>query len=450
MEQELTPCAQAIRKVIYDFITDKFKEKTESLSQTDSIFIAEQAKHLPAVWLEDTVKKVSGIQVVTHPFRMTNSQVNIKNASSFYCEPTTLPQHDFLASHVLKKRFSEDLTGNAAYFPSYTFLQFTYDDKSLLQYAVEEDIDFIAALHNDLSIAKKWASDIKNIFNPRTAQPASHVSGKQVLWLVGDDPYADEDYLLLAPLHASSLAYELHQKINFDRFTDESKEIRKATYENKKHDGVARDYRNLAVLKIGGSNSQNASLLNSRMGGLPYLLASLPPSWQPTKNRPPFNVQSVFSIFEKRRDTTFWTDDLKEFLASNPPANVQTCKKVERLVNGLLDELYIFAAVYQELPAGWSADEQCDLSLAQRYWLDPARAFQDVDFADAWLNSEWAVAVEQDFARWLNQQLGKKISQLGDIEYRRLAKAMHKDSHWRSFISDGLKRMQKDLVRSEN
>ncbi len=60
-------------------------------------------------------------------------------------------------------------------------------------------------------------------------------------------------------------------------------------------------------------------------------------------------------------------------------------KKVARLVNGLLDELYIFADAYQQLPAGWSADELCDLPQVQRFWLDPARALEDDTFAEAWL-----------------------------------------------------------------
>ena len=179
-EEKLSSRAKAIRKAIYGFIEERLKEKTENSQVDDPKYITEQAKHVPTVWLEDTVKKILEIQIVTHPFRMTNSKVNIKDASSFYCEPSSLPKHDFLASHSLKNDFTEDLTGNAAAFPAYTFLQLKHEGKSLLQYAVEEDVDFIAALHNDVAIAKKWALDIKHIFKPRT-QPASHVSGKQVL-----------------------------------------------------------------------------------------------------------------------------------------------------------------------------------------------------------------------------------------------------------------------------
>lgn len=75
---------------------------------------------------------------------------------------------------------------------------------------------------------------------------------------------------------------------------------------------------------------------------------------------------------------------------------------------------------------------------------------QDADFAEAWLTTEWDKIVEEDFARWLNTQLKNKISQLGDVEFRRWAAEMRKDSQWQSFISDSLKLTQASLVRSES
>ncbi len=106
--------------------------------------------------------------------------------------------------------------------------------------------------------------------------------------------------------------------------------------------------------------------------------------------------------------------------------------------------MYIFADAYQQLPAGWSADELCDLPQVQRFWLDPARALEDDTFAEAWLNTAWDEVIEQEFARWLNRQLGgHQVGQLGDVEFRRWAREMRKDSHWQKIVSDGLKHLQK-------
>lgn len=445
----LSSRAKAIRQLICEYIDAQLQEKVKGLEAGTDAYIKQQEKYQPSNWLPEIIKRIAGIQVVTHPFRMTNSQVNIRHASSFYCHPDELVEHNCVTSHVLRNGYLDDLTGNAAAFPAYTFLQLEHEGQTLLQMAVNKDQDLVSALHEDKELAAQWAKEISEIYLPRTEGVASHTSGKQLFWSNGEDPYDNNNYILLAPLYSSSLSYELYQKINHDRYSEEAVKAREAARENKRHDGVARDYRNLAVLKLGGSNTQNVSRLNNLMGGQNYLLSSLPPSWKTSGNRPPFKVQSVFSIFEKRRDTKDWLNELQRFLTANPPANVKTRNKIDRLVNGLLDELYIFASTIQELPAGWSTDELCDLPSTQRYWLDPARALEDEDFAEAWLNSDWDEVVEHDFARWLNHQLGSKVSYLGDVEFRRWAREMRKDSYWQRFISDSLKSLQKQHVGSE-
>lgn len=449
-EEKLSSRAKEIRQVILSYIENRLNTKIEKLQLDDPKYQVEQDKHIPSVWLASAVERASQIQVVTHPLKATYPHAHIKETTSLYCVPKTLPQHGLVATQTLGEIFTDDVTGNAAALDIYGLLQLQVENKTLLELCLSEDKDMQAALHNDLQIGATWLATLADVTQPKMQGIASHNFAKQLFWLAGDDPYNNQDYLLLAPLYSSTLAHEVYEQIDFDRFSPESKEIRDAVRANKQHDGIARSYPQLAIQVIGGSNPQGISSLSSKRRGVNYLLASLPPSWKPTKTRPPLKVSSIFSVFEKRRDTAVWVRELKDFLASNPPANVQTRTKVDWLVNGLLDELTIFAAVYQALPASWSADEQCNLALAQRYWLDPARALQDADFAEAWLTSEWAEQVEQDFARWLNLQLGKRINQLGDVEFRRWAKEMRNDSHWESFISDGLKSLQKKLARSES
>ncbi|GLR63781.1 type I-F CRISPR-associated protein Csy1 [Marinospirillum insulare] len=449
-EEKLSSRAKAIRKAMHDFIADRLSARIEKLAIDDPKYQALQDSHLPDVWLASAIDRSPQIQVVTHPLKATYPHAHITKTTSLYCQPKDLPQHNLVATQALKENFTDDVTGNAGALDIYALLQIVFEGKTLLKLCLAEDKDMQAALHDDPETGKTWLAALADVTQPKMQGVASHNFAKQLFWFAGDDPYNNQDYLLLAPLYSSTLAHKVYEQIDFDRFTPESKEIRDAVRANKQHDGIARSYPQLAVQVIGGANPQGISSLSSKRRGVNYLLASLPPSWKPTKNRPPFKVPSIFTVFEKRRDTAAWVNELKEFLASSPPSNVQTRKKVDWLVNGLLDELTIYAAVYQELPAGWSVDEQCHLPLAQRCWLDPARALHDADFAAAWLNSEWAEQVEQDFARWLNQQLGKKVSQLGDIEFRRWAKEMQTNSHWESFITDDLKQLQKTAARSDS
>lgn len=447
---ELSSRAKEIRKVVFSYIESRLSTKIKKLQLDDLKYQAEQDKHVPATWLENAVNRVGSIQVVTHPLKATYPHAHIKKTTSLYCQPKDLPQHNLVATQVLGEIFADDVTGDAAALSVYALLQLEVGGKTLLELCLSEDEDMQAALHDDPQTGKAWLVALADVTQSKMQGVASHNFAKQLFWLAGDDPYTNEDYLLLAPLYSSTLAHKVYEIIDFDRFSEESKEIRDAVRSNKQQEGVARSYPNLAIQVIGGSNPQGISSLSSKRRGVNYLLASLPPSWKSSNQRPPLKVASIFSIFEKRRDTQVWVHDLQTFLTTDPPANIKTRNKVDHLVNSLLDELSIFAAAYQDLPAGWSADELCDLSKAQVYWLDPGRALQDADFAEAWLTTEWDKVVEEDFARWLNRQLKNKISQLGDVEFRRWAGEMRKDSQWQSFISDSFKLTQASLVRSES
>lgn len=445
----LTNRAKAIREAVYGFIENRLNTKIEKLKPDDPRYQTEQEKHIPEVWLASAIERSSQIQVVTHPLKATYPHAHIRQTTSLYCRPKDLPQHDLVATQVLGESFTDDVTGNAAALDVYALLQQEFDGKTLLDLCLSKDKDMQAALHDDSEVAKEWLSALADVTQPKMHGVASHSFAKQLFWLAGADPYVNEDYVLLAPLYSSTLAHKIYEVIDFNRFSPESKDIRDAVRNKKQHDGVAHSYPNLAIQVIGGANPQGISSLSSKRRGVNYLLPSLPPNWKASGNRPPFKVSSVFSLFEKRHDTKAWLSELQKFLTANPPANIQTRNKIDCLVNGLLDELYIFASAFQELPPGWSTDELCDLSSAQRYWLDPARALEDKEFAEAWLSTDWDEAVEHDFARWLNHQLGSKVSHLGDVEFRRWAREMRKDSHWQRFISDSLKALQKKHIGSK-
>lgn len=450
MSKSLSPRGHDLRRLIHDFIANRLHVKLEKLEPEDPKYQAEQEKHAPDTWLASAVVRASQIQVVTHPLKASYPHAHIKETTSLYCRPSDLPQQALVNTAVLGDDFIDDVTGNAAALDIYALLQLQHQDKSLLELCLANDADLQAALHPDPDVAAQWLAALAEVTQPKMQGVASHTFAKQLYWLTDVDPYANGNYLLLAPLYSSSLAHKVYEQIDFDRFSPESKEIREAARNKKFHAAQAHSYPNLAIQVIGGSNPQGISALSSKRRGVNYLLASTPPNWQQQANRPPFHVASIFQRFEKRRDTQRWIHELKTFLLTKPAANLATRNQVERLVNGLLDELYIFAAEFQQLPSGWSADSQCDLAKSQRYWLDPGRALQDVDFANAWLNSDWEDSIERDFGRWLNSQLSSHISYLSDVEFRRWAREMRKDSAWNQHISEQITRLAKQIARSES
>lgn len=436
-----------IKQVIHGFILQRAQSKLEKMDTEDPKYLAEKQKYQPEVWLENAVTRVGQIQVVTHPLKSTYPNAQIRESSSLYCRPKDLPQHDLIASHVLGESFEDDVTGNAAALDIFALLQQEYENKTLLQLCLDEDKAFIAALHDDLDVAEQWAQAFASVIEPKTSGVASHTAAKQLYWLEGNDPYEDDHYLLLSPLHSSSLAQAIFQHIDASRFSEQAKEIREAIKNNKKHEGVAHYYPNLAVQMIGGSKPQNISALTNKRKGVNYLLASLPPQWKTKKLLPPFYIDSIFKLFVRQRNEVcnpnYWLRELKQLFALNPPANRKTRQKVERLVQGLLDELYMFGLMYQQqLEPGWSADVRCQLPSSQQFWLDENRALQDEDFAQRWLSLDWERQLENDFARWLNLELGQSVSYLGDVEFHRWARAMRNQQTWQQVIRQSRKQLE--------
>ncbi|AKX47161.1 hypothetical protein AKN94_07160 [Thiopseudomonas alkaliphila] len=445
--EPLSTRALQIKQLITDFIANRLAVKLEKLAPDDPKYQAEQDKHQYLTWLESAVTRVDGIQVVTHPLKATYPLAHIKKTTSLYCRPALLPQHPWVSTATLGTSFTDDVTGNAAGLDIYALLQQTIDNQTLLELCLNQDPDLQAALHPNPQLAEQWITALAQVTQPKREGVASHTLAKQLYWLGESDPYQDTDYTLLAPLYSSSLAQVVYEQIEADRFSPEAKEIRDAVRANQPHTGTARSYPNLAIQVIGGSNPQGVSLLASKRRGTNYLLASFPPQWQRQK-KPPFHQSCIFQYAAKFRDIKHWITELQSFLNTNPANNLATRNHVTTLVDGLIDELYLFAVELQQLPASWTADAHCQLSIAQQCWLDPQRALQDAEFAEHWLTSTWDETIAQDFARWLNHSLSDKVQYLGDVEFQRWAKQLHRKQQWQNSIQNQLKTMEKRLTGS--
>ena len=355
-----------------------------------------------------------------------------------------------VGSHTLSADFSGDVVGDAAALDVYKFLKLRFEEKSLLERALENDSEFANALGDNPEQAQSWINAFAAITEPR-GQHASHTHAKQLYWLVGEDTLDEANFRLLAPLYATSLAHRVFQTISHNRFSDEAKEARKAKWEGKYAKQPVHSYPNLAVQKMGGTKPQNISQLNSERGGNNYLLASMPPSWNVCDIRPPLKVASVFShpgVFGSRSDVRSLVKDLKQFLETNPTSDMHTRDLRDDYTSMLLDELALFVMQMHSLPAGWSDDEKCELVAEEVFWLDPGRAEEDAVFREVRNSVEWSDDICHRFANWLNAALGGKLP-LGDVEFRHWQKALSKDiTHQR--VLDRDRRWMENLVEELN
>ena len=422
--------AAEIRSGIEAFLKERFDTKAEKLARDDPKYQALVEQFQFDNWIDDAARRVGELQVVTHSLKPIHPDAK---GSNLYAPPESLSHHKLVGSHVLPGDFEGDVVGNAGALGFYKFLKLEFEGKSLLEHALENDSEFAKALSDNPEQARAWSNAFAAITEPR-GEHASHTRGKQLYWLVGDDA-ADvendaENFHLLAPLYATSLAHRVFQTINHDRFSEAAKAARKAKREVKYAEQPVHSYPNLSVQKMGGTKPQNISQLNSERGGNNYLLASMPPSWNVRDIRPPLKVATVFShpgVFGSRSEVRLLVKDLKQFLETNPTSDMHTRDLRDDYTAMLMDELALFAMQMHSLPAGWSNDEKCELSVDEIYWLDPGRAEEDIAFREARNSVEWADDIRHRFASWLNTALGGKLP-FGDVEFRHWKKTLAKDA----------------------
>lgn len=385
-------------------------------------------KYHPETWLEDAAKRVKRLQLVTHSIKPIHPDAQ---GTNLFVQIKSLPKLKEIGSHVLDRNFAADVVGDAAALDVYQLLQLEIGGRSLLAALLAEDAAAMHALHDDPQRARILRDAFISIASPRANEPSSHTRAKQVYWLVGKDATNDAHYELLVPLFPTSLVHAVWGVIQKHRFGEASKAARQAYRERKHHDGVYCKYPDLAVQKLGGAKPQNISQLNSERGGVNYLLSSLPPLWKASPQVLPVYAESVFDrVFGARPNVRRALRALRDFLATDPPPNAQTRERRDLLIGSVIDELVELSGELQQLPPGWTRDDDrfAKLNRAEQLWLDPLRAElpEEETFAQEWLALEWPAEIGKRFGRWLNLELQNRLP-VGDVEARAWARELLAD-----------------------
>ncbi|MEO5558449.1 MAG: type I-F CRISPR-associated protein Csy1 [Dokdonella sp.] len=434
----------SFRTTIEQFLKERLDGKLDKLAPDDPKRDELTAQFRLDTWIDDAARRAGQIQAVTHSLKPIHPDAR---GTNLYRPPDEINQHDEIGSHQLGTRFATDIVGNAAALDVHKLLKLQVEGKSLLEWMSSGDADLIAALSEDTHKAETWIAAFVGITRPRGAS-ASNERAKQLYWLTGDDPLDDDHYQLLAPLYASSLAHAVFHLINEDRFGEAGKEARKARREQRDHNTGYHEYPSLAVQKLGGTKPQNISQLNSERGGINYLLGSLPPKWKACALHEPWNVDSVFPRFGRRDDVRELARGLRVFLNRAPDPTVETRERREAYIDGLIDELVLFAAELQgALPTGWTNDPRCQLVDAEQLWLDPGRAEDDEEFRARWLRLDWLDAIRDRFGNWLNAQLDNKLP-VGEVEQRQWARELDVHTEWAAHIDKDRRRIEEGASRS--
>lgn len=410
MSTDTTTRSVAIRTLIQGFL-DKDSAKKEKSVPTGLLDHPLTQQFSPTVWIADAARRVRKIQAVTHALKGIHSKAI---GSSVYCDPRQLMPLDVVSSHCLGSNFDSDVVGNAAALDVYKFLCLPFEQRSLLSWMQDDDADVLAALSDDPEQAQEWVNAFKGLVADSTQTVSSHTLAKQVYWLVGDDPKDNRQYHLLAPLYPTSLAHHMYLTLEEHRFGESAKRVREAKKQGQYHEEPLRDYPQLAVQKLGGSNPQNISQLNCKRLGRNFLLASLPPQWHQSKPTPLWHTDTLFHRFGRQISVRHAVRALRHFLKKNPDPTMLVRDQRDELSDVLIEQFLIFRETHTQATAGWSLSPNCHLPDCEKIWLDKGALPMLSQ-----IKASWADELSGRYAHWLNSQLGTTPEmRMGDAEYQ--------------------------------
>ena len=359
----------------------------------------------PVNWLTDAAKRAKQISFVTHALKFTHTDAkgsSIYN-TSYYGDH--IWNNSYLSTAVLST-VQTDVVGNAAVLDVGKLLQIEHEGESLIAYILRGDTSPLQPFATSEAQLSEWMLGFLQVLRPKML--SSHTLAKQIYF-----PINDNEYHLLGPLFASSLAQTVYQRIHHNRYGESAKEARKAKRENKYSTDIISYYPHLVLQTFGGTKPQNVSQLNSVRGGKVYLFNCAPPIWDAKVKTPKKDFISKYYAPLVKTEIK----NLKNFLLGMRHKNKNMSNREQRFdhVEELIDNLLFHAAHIQNLPSGWSKD--ANLPEAQQLWLDPGRAKFDEDFKKNFQKKEWIDEIAKEFAHWLNKKLQHKFLILGGPEY---------------------------------
>jgi CRISPR-associated protein Csy1 len=413
-----------LHTAIDEYIQTRLKAKLEKLekefdkdkSDDAAVKLTEQkneltAKHSLRTWIGEKAGQAKQLRFATHILKAIHPDAK---GTVLYCSPRDLPPIEHVSSHHLSVA-TPDVIGNAAALDIVPLLALNFDGESILDLMERQDEDLLSVLSDEPEAARQIMKEFAKL-KIADDDVSSHSLAKQLYWLSGEDATDDSQFELLAPLFASALTHYVYETIQTDKFGDKTKPQREAKKSKEYHSEPVYDYPNLLIQKIGGSNPQNISTLNSKRSGVNYLLPSLPPIWVQKTQYPPFNTASIFELWFNRQQLKFLVEALHKFLKSNPPKNEATRATRDQYLSQIIDQIQDYANDLLILEPGWSANSECTLVSEQKIWLDPDAVEFDEDLLTI-EEKEWQRRVAEQFGRSINHLLGEDLD-LGDAELK--------------------------------
>lgn len=389
---------------ISDFLHERkaawLKGKIKANSSDDEISLLTgdaNTKYSPSVWISDAAKRAKQLSIVSHPGKFTHPDAKISpvNVKAHYSADGLLRSGNAVAT--------SDVIGNAAALDVFKFLSIALSDEQTvlqhLQSGSEEirkqfnfkDIPYDTIKENFLMVLDH--DDTLSVTNGRVKQVYFPIDASNV-------PSNDGAYHLLSVLTPSGLMFELKQRLNDMRFSDDAKQAKDAFKKDQPSDVPYCTMNNLTAIGYGGSKPQNISNLNSKNYGTTLLLPSLPPIIEHRKVQFPkthFFEQSI-------RQTDFERDfSYLAKLLTDKRNNMALKQRQAMVIKQITLRIAGIKNTMRQQEHGWSQrDYFSQLPSHQKIWLDDARTNERE------ANNDWYHAMQAEIVRWLISSTNKK------------------------------------------
>lgn len=410
-----------VRQAIMDFLQQRLTNNSNYKTELTKLTKAEENNDLTAIskakqnladikqrfefnsWMEDAlIRRITWIQAATHISKGIHSSSQGDNVN--YNAQIQPNNQDFISSSVVDLPF--DCTGNAAALDIFALLNKDIKEGiSLLTLILYDMPCVLKALSDNIEKAQVYLTNLKRMIKGDFANPKASELNKQFYWPNYGETYlsaVQNCYRLLIPLHPSSLCHVVYQKIQ-QRFSEQNKLAREQRYKKAAEQQGYFTFHDLAVVQLGGSNPQGVSQLVSSQGGRNFLLPSLPPKI--TTNRAfVINKQqtTIFNNHLKYRCRQGFAELFAVVRSSENNKQIRERRKKDAFDAILAQIISTAKQLQQALSAGWSKEYRLDMN--QKYWLDPKRAEleDEINFAEQYQRGEWFIALEKQFALWVN------------------------------------------------
>ena len=384
-----------------------------SLTDEEILTFKEQAKHdfSLEVWMPNAAKRAKQLSIVSHPAKFSHPSAK----TTSIINGSKKNDDGLLKSGNVSVEL--DVFGNAAALDVYKFLSLKLNDERSILEHLEQNSDEIKQQFAVGLDFEELKNDFLAIKQDESSSEFTSSLVKQIYFPI------DSDYHLLSVLSSSGLITTFKQRIDKMHFAEKDQQTKKDKKDGKYSKHEYSNIREITKIGFGGTKPQNISYLNSKSGGISYLLNSVPPPLTTRKIRLPtknFFSQTLWSkAFEK--DFSYF----HKILDDNRK-NVVIRDKRDDVILTVIYKVANFVKVVRNTPVGWSdSDSYVSLQKWQKIWLDNKYEAERDD------NDDYLQQAHRDCAKWfLNTYeyvLKKQKLNFDDIDLQHVIKVIDDD-----------------------